>query len=190
MTEVLLDKDYYGSDGGVTLTGGEPGCQPDFAAAVLLACKNAGIGRVIETNLCYDESTLKRLVSLCDIVYCDLKIFDEATHISGTCGANRQVKRNLELLDEYGIPFAVRTTVVSSINDTKEEIGSIASFVSGFSNLLFYELLSYSALGLSKNLEGKEARTKFPSVSKEKMIELIDLVRKRSIPVRLDGIEV
>ncbi len=49
MTEILQDKDYYGKTGGVTLTGGEVTCQPEFAYEILKQCQSAGIGRAIET---------------------------------------------------------------------------------------------------------------------------------------------
>ena len=189
MAEILQDKDYYGKDGGVTLTGGEPACQPDFTAGVLDACKKAGIGRVLETNLCYEESLLKRLAALCDIVYCDLKIWDEAAHLSLTGESNRQVKQNLKVLSDLGASFAVRTTIVPGLNDTREEIESIAGFLSGLPGILFYELLSYNPLGLSKKLEGKDERRAFSRIDKENMLVFAGYARETGLRVRVDGVE-
>ena len=190
MLEISQDKSYYGEDGGVTLTGGEPACQLDFAAELLKICKQGGIGRAVETNLYYDESTLIRLASLCDVVMCDLKIWDESLHIKYTGAPNQQIKKNLKILSNLGVPFIVRTTVVPGINDTKEEISSIADFLSNLPNLLYYELLSYNSLGLSKRLEGKEPRSLFELPSKEMMRDLTKFVEKAGIPVRLDGVEI
>jgi len=190
MTEVLQDKIFYGETGGVTLTGGEPACQADFAVAVLEACANEGIGRVIETNLHYDQKILKSLANLCDLVICDLKIWDEVNHKKWTGASNQRIKQNFEILNGIGIPFIVRTVIIPSINDTQAEIESIANFLSGFNNIQYYELLSYSPLGLSKTLEGKEGRMTFQQPSKKSMQELIKFTRKSGIPVRLDGIEV
>jgi len=190
MAEVLQDKIFYGETGGVTLTGGEPACQADFAVAVLEACVHEGIGRAIETNLHYEQKILKSLASLCDLVICDLKIWDEISHKKWTGASNQLIKQNLEILNGIGVPFIVRTTIIPGINDTQIEIESIIDFLSGFTNIQFYELLSYSPLGLSKNLEGKEKRMAFQQPSKESMQELIKFTRKSGIPIRLDGIEV
>ena len=189
MAEILQDKEYYGDDGGVTITGGEPACQFYFTEAVLKACFEAGISRVIETNLYYDETILKRLISLCDIIYCDFKVWGEEAHKRWTGASNRQVLGNLETLSFLGTPFAVRTTVVSGVNDSCGEIGMIAGFLSGLENILFYELLSYNPLGLSKKLEGKEERMEFKRIDKEKMMSLAQCAGRTGLPVRVDGVE-
>ena len=188
--EILQDREYYGASGGVTLTGGEPACQVDFACAVLEACRKEGIGRAIETNLCYEKSVLARLAKLCDVVMCDLKIWDEDAHKKWVGISNRQVKENIKYLSSLGVSFAVRTTVVLGINDTENEIENIAGFLSDLPNLMFYELLSYNPLGLSKRIEGKAARLAFECPAKEIMLALANQARKKVSFVRMDGVEI
>ena len=187
MAEIEQDRSYYGAEGGITLTGGELACQADFACAVLKQCRQTGIGRVIETNLCYDKAVLNTLAPLCDIVMCDLKIWDDETHKKWLGLSNQIVKENLMHLSDLAVPFAVRTAIIPGVNENPEDIKSIAGFLAALPHLLFYELLSYNPLGLSKELEGKQLRSTFKTLPKEDMLNLAKLAAKSGIPVRLDG---
>ena len=188
MEEILKDRSYYGIEGGVTITGGEPACQLDFVCAFLEKCRQMDIGRIVETNLCYDKTVLSSMAQLCDMVMCDFKIWDDQNHKKWLGLSNQQVKENIIYLNSLTVPFVVRTAVIPGINENPIEIENIAGFLSSLSNLLFYELLSYNPLGLSKQLEGKEPRQTYKSLSKENMLTLAKHAAKAGIPVRLDGI--
>ena len=189
MAEIMQDAPFYGCDGGVTLTGGEPSCQLDFAVSVLEACKSIGIGRAIETNLCYSSETLRKLANLCDIVMCDFKLYDGAEHKEWTGVSNDLVIKNLEVLQSTGVPFIVRTTVIPGVNDNEQEIGSISRFLSRFTNLLAYELLSYHPLGVSKMLEGKQRQDVFERPTEAEMAHLAAVAKTTGVSVRLNGVE-
>lgn len=187
MKEVLHDEPYYGDDGGITLTGGEPTLQPDFAFALLTTAKRAGISRAIETNLFADPETLRKLCRLCDYVMCDLKIWDDAQHISYTGVSNTLIKENIAYLDGLGMALTVRTPVIQGVNDNDDSIENIASFLGSLKNLCTYELLPYHKLGLSKRIQPEDAQTTFDTPDTKVMNSLAYLASQYVRDVKIAG---
>ena len=153
--KILLDKPYYGENGGVTFSGGEALSYPEILKELISLCKKEGISTAIETSLFpYDEEILSSL----DLVMADLKIWDDDSHKKYTGVSNERIKENFKKLDELGVPFVVRTPLIPGITDSRENIENIRNFVKNFKNIQKYELLPYNPLGNSKLLAlGKEA---------------------------------
>ena len=85
LKEVLLDKDYYKTDGGVTFSGGEPLAQPEFLEEIIDKCKNSGINCAIETSMIYfNEDIFKKLVGKS---YSFVSLFHNTPYFSAFCGA-------------------------------------------------------------------------------------------------------
>lgn len=144
---ILLDKPYYGTDGGVTFSGGEALSYPEILKEIIPLCKKEGIGTAIETALyLYDEEILSSV----DLVMADFKIWDDAAHKKYTGVSNERIKENFRRLDALGVPFIVRTPLIPEITDSIENITSIRNFVKDFKNIIKYELLDYNPLGNSK----------------------------------------
>lgn len=144
---ILLDKPYYGTDGGVTFSGGEALSYPEILKELIALCKKEGISTAIESSLyLYDEEILKSL----DFVMADFKIWNDESHRKYTGVSNERIKENFKKLDKLGVPFIVRTPLVSGITDSVENITNIRNFVKNFKNIKKYELLDYNPLGNSK----------------------------------------
>lgn len=145
--QILLDKDYYANDGGVTFSGGEPMLYPEMLKSLISKCKEAGIKTAVETSLCiFNEEILSSL----DFVMADFKIFNNEKHIEYVGIDNQIIKENFKKLDKLGIPFLVRTPIIPGVNDTIEEISAIRDFLRQFNNIVDYELLPYHPLGVTK----------------------------------------
>jgi len=190
LREVRMDLPYYAEDGGMTLTGGEPCCQGEFSHALLLLARAAHIHTALETNLNAPESLLARLLPLCDLLMCDLKLWDERSHLSWTGAGNACVKQNLAFADGFGVPILLRTPVVAGVNDSEEEIGAIAGFAARLKNLLAYELLPYHALGASKRVQGAAESPRFEAPPKERVAALARHALSMGVPVRVSGVAV
>ena len=190
LKEVLLDQPYYGEDGGVTISGGEPTCQPVFTRELLKACKEAGISCGVESNLSVDWAILKEIASLCDVFMCDLKIWDSDLHKKYTRVGNERIIENLKKLDTIGIPIILRTPIIPGINDNAEQIKPIAQLAATLKNLKYYELLPYHPLGLSKKLAGKEQKPRFEKPPKETMSALAQLAKEQKLPVRVASVNI
>ena len=144
LKEVLYDRDYYGNEGGVTISGGEPLAQRQFVSALIDACKEEGIHCAVETSLIfYDEGIFKKL----DLVMADLKIWDNELHRKYTGVENLKIKEHFGRLNELGIPIIARTPVIPEID---QNIEAISGFLKELENVKKYELLPYHPLGDSK----------------------------------------
>ena len=169
LKEVLQDRAYYGETGGLTLSGGEPLAHPTFSKELFRLCKNEGIKTALETTLyCYDDEIL----SLTDHLMVDIKIWDHDLHQTYTGIGNREILENIRRADTLGVPITVRTPIIPDINDTVENIRSIAAFLKELNHVVAYELLPYHPLGRSKAEALGVTAPSFPIPTKEHMEEL------------------
>jgi len=143
--------------------------------------RQLGVHTAIESNLYCPKDVLERVAEQADLIMADLKIFDSGRHRRYTGAGNEIIKANLLSVRK---PLIVRTPVIRGINDTPEEIGQIAALSGQIPTLLYYELLPYHPLGLSKGV-GHQERMEAPSGST--MRALADEARKSCIQVRIAG---
>lgn len=164
--EVLLDKDYYEPEGGVTFSGGEPLAQREFLSALIDGCKELGIRCAVETSLiCYDEEIFRKL----DLVMADLKIWDNELHKHYTGVENNAIKAHFRQLNSIGIPVIARTPVIPEIS---QGIAEISAFLKELDNVKKYELLPYHPLGDAKRKALSLPTEHFSIPSTEYMKEL------------------
>ena len=167
--EVLADRDYYGKKGGVTVSGGEPLAHPEFTRKLLYKCRNDGVGTAVETSMYrYDEDIL----TLCDYIMTDIKIYDSDTHRKYTGIGNEEILTNIKKADSLGVPMIVRTPVIPGVNDSADNIKQTADYIKTLKNAVKYELLPYHPLGLSKARALGREMTELSSPTNEKMEEL------------------
>lgn len=115
------------SGGGVTLSGGEPTAQADFASAVLDGCRERGIHTAIETCGECGWPTLERLAGLTDLVLLDLKLIDEGEHSRWTGAPNRRILANARRLAGYSTE--IRVPLVPGVTDTDGNLRAIFEFM-------------------------------------------------------------
>jgi len=150
MAEVRKDEIfYYHSGGGVTLSGGEPLSQPEFAGELLAQCKSEGIHTAVETSLYAPFSVISGILGYTDYLFADIKHMDPARHRLLTGVDNALILENLRKLDESGFEgtFVVRIPLVPGLNDGDGHLDTIARFCSGLRALSAIELLPYHRLG-------------------------------------------
>ena len=156
LEEVARDRPFYGDDGGVTLSGGEPTLQLDFLRAFVPRCADAGLSVGLQTCGAYRHDALAPLLPLLDFVYFDLKLMDRAAHKERTGSDNRRIHANARALVEAGANVLFRTPVVPSINDTEPNLAATADFLAELGQERI-ALLPYHELG-----EAKLERLGFP----------------------------
>lgn len=151
MEQLKMDEPYYKrSGGGITLSGGEPVLQWEFAKEILKRCKEDEIHTALQTAGNYDFELLNTLLPYLDLVMYDIKAFNKDIYKKMIHGDRERILDNLEALDLAGIPFIVRTPVIGSVNDTEQEIEAIATFLGDMKHLWYYMLLPYHGLGKVK----------------------------------------
>ena len=188
LSEILLDKPYYGKDGGLTISGGEPLMQHEFVLALLMSAKLKGVHVAIETNMSFPWDIVEPIANECDLIMADLKLWNNENHKKWTGLGNGRIRENLCRISELGTPIILRTPIIPEVNATEGEISSIAKFASGLSSLLYYEVLPYHPLGQSKNLrEGGFMCQEFEIPKKELVHKLAKIAKKENISVRVAG---
>jgi pyruvate formate lyase activating enzyme len=147
LSEVEKDIAFYESSaGGVTLTGGEPLYQPDFAFEILSGCREREIHTAIETSLFCSNEVIRRISEKVDLFIADLKIFDPYLHKQHTGESNDIIKENLNYLVRSGKSIIVRVPLIENITDTVENKKAILGYVNSFNKNIPVEFIEYNQL--------------------------------------------
>lgn len=145
------DAFYRRSGGGITLSGGEPLMQPDFAIALLREARRRHINTTMESCGFYEYDHLREAAKHLNKLIFDIKCFDPETHKKNTGVDNARILENFRKVSgEYpDLPIRVRTPVIPGVNDSEEEIAAIRRIVPRKPNVE-YELLAYHRMGQPK----------------------------------------
>ena len=127
MDSVLKDLPFYeASGGGVTLSGGEPAAQKDFALAILAECKKQDIHTALDTSGCVPWESLAELVPFTDLFLYDIKHLDDEVHHKYTGESNKLILENLNrlvaLIKDTPKKIWLRMPVMPGINDDEEHM--------------------------------------------------------------------
>lgn len=151
METVLKDMPYYRrTGGGLTLSGGECLCQPDFAAALLYSAKQMGISTAIESTACAKYENIQKLLPNLDVYLLDIKHMDSEKHKAFTGVPNELILENARKLAVDANELIIRVPVIPTFNDTPQEIAAIAKFANSLPNVKELHLLPYHRLGKDK----------------------------------------
>ena len=190
MDEVMKDRVYYKlSGGGLTLSGGERLCQPEFALGLLRAAKDYGINTALESTACAPMDTIRTLLPYLDTYLMDIKHVDPEKHKAFTGKDNKQILENAKMLAREASKLIVRVPVIPTFNDTKEEIGAIAKFVSEIMPYGEIHLLPYHRLGTDKykGLNREYTLSHIEPPSEERMEELLKVVKEYNLKGQIGG---
>lgn len=190
MEIIERDRPYYRrSGGGVTLSGGESLCQPDFAQALLAACKNHGLNTAIESTACAPYEVIERILPYLDLYMMDIKHMDSQKHEAFTTQPNTLILENAPKIAQNAKELIIRVPVIPTFNDTPEEIGAIAAYAASLPHVKKMHLLPYHRLGQDKYrwlgreyaLEGVEP------LSNETMQGLLAAAEKSGLMCQIGG---
>lgn len=152
METVEKDRPYYNrSGGGLTLSGGESLCQPEFARDLLRAAKESGINTAMESMGCAKWETIEEILPWLDHYLLDIKHTNSAKHKEFTGRGNELMLENARRIAESGkTKLSIRVPVIPTFNDTPEEIKSIAVLADKLPGVEEIYLLPYHRLGQDK----------------------------------------
>lgn len=148
---VLRDRAYYDkTNGGLTLSGGEPLLQPDGCTELLSAVKREGISTAMETALNVSRQTVDKVLPLVDFIMCDIKAMDTDLHKRLTGCGNERILDNIRYLSGQGRKMLIRVPVVPTLNDSEENIRAVAEFVNTLPGRHEIEFLKFHSLARDK----------------------------------------
>lgn len=170
---------YWRSGGGVTLTGGEPCLQAEFASSLLKALQEITINTAIETCGYIEWSQLKKVIPFTDTFLYDIKNMDNELHKEQTGVANKLILNNARKLAQSSeTELIFRTPIIPGKNDSRQNLISTARFASDL-NVKRWDLMAYHRLGEGKYGElGKQYKLKgLKPPGDERMEAIVNLVK-------------
>ncbi|MEM2135063.1 MAG: glycyl-radical enzyme activating protein [Candidatus Jordarchaeaceae archaeon] len=174
LKEVKKDKVFYEtSNGGVTLTGGEPISQIEFLEEFLKKCKEAGIHTAIETSGCTKWETYERILPYTDLVMYDLKEMDAEKSLEYVGIKPDLILENAEKMSRVK-PMWIRVPVIPGYTANEDNIRKIAEFIAEkLPSVERIDLLPHHRLGEPKykNLGRKYALDGVKPPDKEEMLK-------------------
>ncbi|HBJ1648187.1 4-hydroxyphenylacetate decarboxylase activase [Clostridium botulinum] len=178
------DRQFWGSNGGVTFSGGEPFYQSEFLISTLKKCKEMYINTAIETTAFVDTNTFLEGMKYVDFAFIDIKHMDREKHKEKTGAYNDLILKNIKELinSNWQGRLVVRMPVIRDFNDTVENAMATADFMN---DLGIYEinLLPFHRMGDSKwtQLGKKYSYSNDEPTSEDKLDELQDIYLDRKI---------
>lgn len=159
--ELVKDiKDYLpffqATNGGVTVSGGEPLLQVEFLRELFTELKKLGVHTTIDTSAgCFNRSPhfiehLDKVLELTDLVLLDLKHINSAEHKELTGLSNEHILDMAHYLDTKNVPVWIRHVLVPGGSDNDEYLQQLSDFIATLNNVEKIEVLPYHKLGVYK----------------------------------------
>ena len=161
-------KEYFGANGGITISGGEPLLQAEFVKNVFALCKKRGINTCLDTSGSIINDSVIGLLDYTDRVLLDIKYTNDKDYINYVgCNLN-SVLEFLELLRKKQIKTTIRQVIIQGVNDSDNNILALKEIVKNYNNVDKIELLpfkkicqvKYDNLGLDFAFKDKNAPNK------------------------------
>lgn len=115
-------KEYFGEEGGVTISGGEPLLQPEFVKEVFTLCHEAGINTCLDTSGSVFGESVREALAVTDRVLLDIKYTDNGLYKEHVGCTYDKPLAFLDYLNEQGIPVTLRQVIIPTLNDNEDNI--------------------------------------------------------------------
>ncbi|MBQ8197357.1 MAG: pyruvate formate lyase-activating protein [Clostridia bacterium] len=146
VSKALRYTSYFGKDGGVTASGGEPLIQADFVSAIFQLCKQKGINTCLDTSGCILNEKVKKLLSYTDRVLLDIKYTDNDSYKKYVgCDLNSVISF-LEYLNAKRIPTTIRQVIIPTLNDNDKSIIALKNLAKKYKCVDKIELLPFKKI--------------------------------------------
>lgn len=173
-------REYFGKEGGITLSGGEPLLQAQFAREIFTLAHEAGINTCLDTSGSILNDAVKELISVTDRVLLDIKYPTDEQYLQYVGCSLDAPLGFLDYLEERGVKTTLRQVTIPTLNDSKESIEMLKNVARGHTCVDKIELLPFRKICQVKydrlGLEFPFAN--IPTPTREKMAELEELLTK------------
>lgn len=189
LDEIEKDRLFYGTEGGVTLSGGEPLSQGNDLVELLSKLKSQKINVNIETTLHVKWENVERCLGLADTFLVDLKHTDEQKFKAFTGGKSQLVLENLAKLDRSGENYIIRIPVIPGFNHSENEMKELIGFASSLKNANEIHFLPYHTFGIEKySMLGLEYPfSKIKKVEDNELTTYINYAQTQGFKTRIGG---
>lgn len=167
-------REYFGKDGGVTLSGGEPLLQAAFAREFFERCHAEGLHTCLDTSGSVWNDEVKALLAVTDRVLLDIKYTDDALYRKHVGCPLEKPLDFLSYLNEKAIPVTLRQVIIPTLNDSADNLRVLKTIRDANACVDKTELLPFRKICQVKydKMNLPFAFGHLPEPTKEKMAEL------------------
>ncbi|MBE6682352.1 MAG: pyruvate formate lyase-activating protein [Ruminococcaceae bacterium] len=171
-------KTYFGKDGGITVSGGEPLLQAEFVTELFRLCKDDGINTCLDTSGSIMNDQVLSLLDECDRVLLDIKYTDDESYRKYVGCSLKKPIEFLDILQQKGIPTWLRQVTIPTLSDDEENIKRLRYIAKEYLCVEKVELLPFRTICKSKydNMGLEFPFEKYGVPSKETMNKLNELL--------------
>lgn len=171
-------KEYFGSKGGITVSGGEPLMQAEFVTELFKLCHKEGINTCLDTSGCFLNDKIKELLSVTDHILLDLKYTDEESYRKHVGCEMGKVIEFLGYVNSVNIPVTLRQVIIPTLNDNENNIKSLVEIGNKYSCIDKTELLPFRKICQVKydKMKIKFPFAHIPEPDKETMARLENIL--------------
>ncbi len=182
LAEVQQDRAFYEtSGGGITLSGGEPMAQFDFALELAKKSKESGLHVAMETCGFAPQKNFEIILPYIDLFLYDIKSIDSEKHKQFTGQDLTLIHENLRFIDSIDKKIQLRCPLIPGLNDSKKELSGIADLANSLKNVQSIDIEPYHPLGVSKAERlGEKYIYEAPFVLEEVWKQQIEYIAERT----------
>ncbi len=164
-------KEYFGKDGGITLSGGEPLSQVEFTTEVFAKCRKDGINTCLDTSGCVLNSAVEKLIDETDYIMLDIKFTNEEDY-QKYVGCSLDLPLNfLQMLEDKTKRVRLRQVIVPTLNDSDENLLKLSKIANKFRCVETVELLPFK----------KICKTKYDALGKEFSFDVFEAATNQKV---------
>lgn len=148
---------YWGSEGGITVSGGEALLQIDFLLELFTLAHAQNVNTCLDTSAAPynpdDKTWMEKfdsLMSVTDTVLLDIKHIRDDAHRRLTGHTNKNILACARHLSDLGTPVWIRHVLVPGITDNDDDLHALRRFIDTLTNVRRVEVLPYHTLGVYK----------------------------------------
>lgn len=143
-------KNYFGADGGVTVSGGEPLMQPEFVKELFSLCKTDGITTAIDTSGCVLNDKIKEVLKLTNTVLLDYKYVTDELYKSKVGTEKSKVDEFLSYLNSQNVDTWIRQVIIKDLNNNENSVKVLKELKQKYPCIKKTELLPFKKLCIEK----------------------------------------
>jgi pyruvate formate lyase activating enzyme len=141
---------YKHSNGGVTLSGGEPLLEIQFTVELLRSLLKSKISVGVDTSGYIPSKNLELTLPYVSFFLWDIKIMDKQKHKEFTGVSNRLIRNNLNLVNKRRVPIYIGIPLIPGYTDSRENIKATCEFAQGLASLVEIDLLPLHHFGMAR----------------------------------------
>lgn len=178
MAELAKDDVFFGSEGGVTFSGGEPFAQFEFLYELIQRCKLKGYSVCLETSGFAQTEKILKAAEYTDYFLYDCKETDEKNHKEYIGCDMKLILKNLDELNKSGANVVLRCPVIKGVNEREEHLIKIAALAEKYKNILRIEIEPYHSFGERKYFALGDTAFGFECAQDSEKEEYLNILRR------------